>query len=56
VAAFGTYHAIPAKFPQLPYDHFPHRSHGIGKLLLTDRDDDLENRLTLRSPLRREVK
>jgi hypothetical protein len=55
VAAFGAYHAIPAKFPQLPYDHFPHRPDGIGQLLLTDRDDDLDRRLTLRSPLRREV-
>jgi hypothetical protein len=53
--AFGAYHAIPAKFPEHPYDYLPHRPHGIGQLLLSDRDDDLGHRLTPRSRLRGEV-
>ena len=55
VAAFGTYHAIPAKFPQHPYDYLPRRPHGIGQLLLSDRYDDLGHRLTVRSTLCGEV-
>jgi hypothetical protein len=55
VVAFGAYHPIPTKFSQHPYDYFPHCSHGIGQLLLTDRDDDLAHRLMPRSTLRRKV-
>ena len=45
LVAFGTYQAIPAELPQHPNDHLSHRPHGIGKLSLTDLDDDLGSRL-----------
>ena len=55
LVAFGTYQTIPAEFPQHPYDYLPHRPHGIGKLRLSDVDDDPGSRLTPWSTLNGKV-
>jgi hypothetical protein len=55
LVAFGAYQTIPAEFSQHPNDHLPHRPHGIGKLPLSDLDDDRGSRLTPWSTLNGKV-
>jgi hypothetical protein len=55
LVAFGTHQTIAAEFPQHPNNHLPHRPHGIGKLPLTDLDDDRGSRLTPWSTLNGKV-
>jgi hypothetical protein len=55
LVAFGTHQTIAAEFPQHPNNHLPHRPHGIGKLPLTDLDDDRGSRLTPSSTLNGKV-